>query len=196
MLQREATPDQVRSMNPDAVICSCGIGSQHTTNSGNHRKKCDHSRRKPTIVVKTGDSIGQNVVVLGGGLVGCETGLFLATVAGKTVTIIEMSDKVAAEEMYLTRDALLDRLNERTTVITSAVCTAVLEDGLEYAMPDGSKKFIPCDTVVLSAGMSLRQDFAETFRDCAPWFVSIGDCKLASNVRNATRTGFDAAVRI
>ena len=57
-------------------------------------------------------------MVLGGGLVGCETGLFLATEAGKKVTILEMLPEVATDEMHLTRDALLDRLNEHTTVIT------------------------------------------------------------------------------
>ena len=195
MLNTEATPDMVQSMKPDAVIAA--VGSDHSIPpipgiNGRNVITAEEAYNG----VKAGDSIGQNIVVLGGGLVGCETGLFLATEAGKRVTIIEMSDEVAAEEMYLTRDALLDRLKEFTTVITTAACTSILEDGLKFTEPDGSEKMIPCDTIVLSAGMKSRQDFAETFRDCAPWFAAIGDCIQAANVRNATRTGYDAAVRI
>jgi len=194
-MNTEATPDLVREKNPDAVIAA--VGSDHSIPpipgiNGSNVITAEEAYNR----LKSGDFTGQNIVVLGGGLVGCETGLFLAIAAKKTVTIIEMTDNVAMEEMYLTRDALVDRLKEFTTVITSAKCTAVLNDGLKYADQDGNETFIPCDTVVLSAGMRPRQDSAETFRGCAPWFVAIGDCRQATNVRNATRTGYDAAVRI
>lgn len=112
------------------------------------------------------------------------------------MTIIEMLDHVALEEMYLTREALLDRLNENTVLITSACCTEITEEGLIYLDRNNVKQSLACDTVVLSAGMRPRQQLAETFRNCAPWFASIGDCTKATNIRNATRTGFDAAIRL
>ena len=52
------------------------------------------------------------------------------------------------------------------------------------------------DHVILSAGMRPRQDLAESFRNTAPFFVVIGDASKPSNVRNATRTGYDAALRL
>lgn len=146
--------------------------------------------------VQTGEGLGGTIAVLGGGLVGCETGLFLATEAVKKVTIVEMMDEVAVDEMYLTRDALLDRLAEHTTVITGARCTEITANGLTYADKEGTEHTLTCDTVVLSAGMRPRQDLAESFRACSPFFVCVGDCVRATNVRNATRTGYDAAMRI
>ena len=107
-----------------------------------------------------------------------------------------MMDEVAVDEMYLTRDALLDRLAEHTTVITGARCTGITAGGLTYTDKEGAEHTLNCGTVVLSAGMRPRQALAETFRICAPFFVSVGDCVRATNVRNATRTGYDAAMRV
>ena len=143
-----------------------------------------------------GEGLGQELAVLGGGLVGCETALYLAMETGRKVTILEMLDEVATDEMYLTRDALLDRLAEHTTVITGAKCTAITDTGVVYVDKEGAEHTVPCENVVLSAGMRPRQDLSESFRDCAPFFVSIGDCRQAANVRNATRTGYDAAMRL
>ena len=42
--------------------------------------------------------------------------------------------------------------------------------------------------------MRPRQDLAESFRGTAPFFTVIGDASKPSNVRNATRTGHDAAL--
>ena len=137
-----------------------------------------------------------DIVIIGGGLVGCETGLFLATEAGKKVTILEMLPEVATDEMHLTRDALLDRLNEHTTVITKARCTGITASGVTYVDGDGNEQTVACDHVILSAGMRPRQDLAESFRNTAPFFVVIGDASKPSNVRNATRTGYDAALRL
>ena len=42
------------------------------------------------------DALGERVVILGGGLVGCETGIHLG-MKGKQVTIVEMRDTLAAD---------------------------------------------------------------------------------------------------
>ena len=122
--------------------------------------------------------------------------LIAAYGAEKKVTILEMLPEVATDEMHLTRDALLDRLNEHATVITKARCTGITANGVTYVDGDGNEQTVACDHVVLSAGMRPRQDLAESFRNTAPFFVVIGDASKPSNVRNATRTGYDAALRL
>jgi 2,4-dienoyl-CoA reductase-like NADH-dependent reductase (Old Yellow Enzyme family)/thioredoxin reductase len=194
-LNTEATPELIASLHPDAVIAAVGADPSVPPIPGIRSSNVITAETAYDKVAK-GEPMGENIVVLGGGLVGCETGLYLAMEAGKKVTIIEMLSDVAKEEMYLTRDALLDRLQEHTTLITGARCTGISDAGLTYADSDGKEHTLSCDTVVLSAGMRPRQDLAETFRGVAPFFVSIGDCSKATNVRNATRTGYDAAVRL
>ncbi|MBP1736895.1 MAG: FAD-dependent oxidoreductase [Oscillospiraceae bacterium] len=194
-LNTTATPELLASLKPDAVISAVGADPAVPPIPGIHNANvitAESAYHKAS----AGEALGNRIVVLGGGLVGCETGLYLAMEAGKKVTIIEMLPEVARDEMYLTRDALLDRLEEYTTLITGARCTGIDETGLTYVDEHGKTHSLDCDTVVLSAGMRPRQEQAEAFRGIAPFFVRIGDCVKATNVRNATRTGFDAAVRL
>ena len=194
-LNTEATPESVAAMKPDAVISAVGADAfilPVPGVDGSNVLTAEEAYDR----VKSGAPLGENLVVLGGGLVGCETGLFLATEAGKKVTILEMLPEVATDEMHLTRDALLDRLNEHTTVITKARCTGITASGVTYVDGDGNEQTVACDHVILSAGMRPRQDLAESFRNTAPFFVVIGDASKPSNVRNATRTGYDAALRL
>jgi pyruvate/2-oxoglutarate dehydrogenase complex dihydrolipoamide dehydrogenase (E3) component len=194
-LNTEATPESVAALKPDAVISAVGADAfilpVPGVDGGNVlTAEAAYDR------VKNGESLGQDLVVLGGGLVGCETGLFLASETGRKVTILEMLPDVATDEMYLTRDALLDRLAEHTTVITGARCTGITSSGVTYVDSDGAEHTVSCDNVVLSAGMRARQALAESFRGIAPFFAVIGDAAKPSNVRNATRTGYDAAIRL
>ena len=194
-LNTEATPESVAAMKPDAVISAVGADAfilPVPGVDGSNVLTAEEAYDR----IKSGAPLGENLVVLGGGLVGCETGLFLATEAGKKVTILEMLPEVATDEMHLTRDALLDRLNEHTTVITKARCTGITANGVTYVDGDGNEQTVACDHVILSAGMRPRQDLAESFRNTAPFFVVIGDASKPSNVRNATRTGYDAALRL
>ena len=194
-LNFQATPDNIRATAPDAVISAVGADPFRLPIPGVDGDNVLTAEQAYDRVAAN-EPLARELVVLGGGLVGCETALFLAAQTGRKVTILEMLDEVATDEMYLTRDALLDRLAEHTTVITGAKCTAITTDGVTYTDKEGGEHTVPCGAVVLSAGMRPRQALSETFRDCAPFFVAIGDCVKATNVRNATRTGFDAAMRL
>ena len=56
-------------------------------------------------------AIGHEVVVLGGGLVGSETAVFLAQ-KGHRVTLCEMTDSIASDANARQRPALIRRLQE------------------------------------------------------------------------------------
>ena len=194
-LNTEATPESVAAMKPDAVIAAVGADPfilPVPGVDGPNVMTAEEAYNK----VKAGETFGQKLVILGGGMVGCETGLYLAQEAGKDVTILEMLPGVANEEMFVTRPPMLKMLADNTTVITSARCTAISPEGVTYVDADGTEHTVPCDNVILSAGMRPRQDLAESFRGIAPFFTIIGDAYKAANVRNATRTGHDAAIRL
>ncbi len=194
-LNFDADPERIRAMGADAVISAVGADAFRLPVPGVEGRNV-LTAEEAYHRAAAGEELGQELAVLGGGLVGCETALYLAMETGRKVTILEMLDEVATDEMYLTRDALLDRLAEHTTVITGAKCTAITDTGVVYVDKEGAEHTVPCENVVLSAGMRPRQDLSESFRDCAPFFVSIGDCRKATNVRNATRTGYDTAMRL
>jgi len=50
-------------------------------------------------------------VIIGGGLVGCEVGIFLAS-RGKKVTVVEMQEKYAPEDNIIHRSSLQEAIRE------------------------------------------------------------------------------------
>ncbi len=194
-LETAATPDMVAAMKPDAVIAAVGadpvipkipgIDGENVITA----EECYH-RGLNNI------PMGENIAVLGGGLVGCETALYLSMYLGKRVTLIEMTGAVAQEEAAIPRQALLEHMNEYVTCYCGVKCTGITAEGMEAADGYGNRALIPADTVVLAAGMRPRNQDAEQFRGLSLFFEPVGDCVTAKNVRNATRTGFDAASRI
>ena len=57
------------------------------------------------------DTIGKDVVIVGGGLVGCEVGLHLAG-HGRNVTVVEMLPVMANETFGYYRNALLNEMDK------------------------------------------------------------------------------------
>jgi NADPH-dependent 2,4-dienoyl-CoA reductase/sulfur reductase-like enzyme len=73
--------------------------------------------------------IGQKVVILGGGLVGCEAAVHLAQ-AGKDVTNIEMQEEVAIDANERHRPILMELLLEITKIETRLKAVRVNDEGL------------------------------------------------------------------
>lgn len=187
MLGTDMTPELAGELKPDAIVCAIGadpivppipgVDLDITVSAiGMH----DHM-----------EQIGQNVVILGGGLVGCEESIFLADL-GKKVTVLEMKPELCRDAPYLHHEAVLLEM-ERLGVAacTDTRCTGILPDGVT-AKQDGREIKIPADTVIIAAGLTPRLEEAESFRFCAPEFWKIGDCKQARNVRLAIHEGYDA----
>ena len=145
---------------------------------------------------RKGQDMGQHMAIIGGGLVGCETALYLSMYLGKDVTLIEMTGAIAQEEYSIPRHALVEHMNEYVTYYCNVKCTAITPEGMEVGDSFGNRALIPVDTVVLAAGMRARAQQAEQFRGLSLFFEPIGDCVVAKNVRGATRSGYDAASRL
>ena len=194
-LGTEATPELVSSMAPDAVLAAVGADPIIPPIPGVDGKNVITAERCYEMGL-SGEDMGQRIAILGGGLVGCETALYLSMYLGKDVTLIEMTGAVAQEEYSIPRQALVEHMDEYVTYYCGVKCTAITPEGLEVADSYGNRALIPADTVVLAAGMRARAQAAEQFRGLSLFFEPIGDCVVAKNVRGATRSGYDAASRI
>lgn len=142
------------------------------------------------------DTLGNEVVVIGGGQVGCETALHLAKL-GKKVTIIEMQSALAPDASKTHRDEMLVEFEKELNfipVLNAKVCS-VGEKAVTYEQ-DGRTVTVPCDSVVLAAGMRAKIALADSFMGLTPEFDEIGDCVRARTVEWATKEGFYAAMRI
>lgn len=194
-LGTEATPELVEAMAPDAVIAAVGAEAVVPPIPGVHGDNVITAERAYEMGLK-GEDMGQRIAVLGGGLVGCETALYLSMYLGKQVTLIEMTGAIAAEEYSIPRQALVEHMNEYVTSYCGVKCTAIRPEGMEVSDSYGNHALIPADTVVLAAGMKPRKAEGEQFRGLSLFFEATGDCVNAKNVRTATRSAYDAASRI
>lgn len=193
-LNTEATVELVESLEPDVVMAAVGAKALVPPIPGVDGANvitAEEAYRK----IKAGEDIGRKIAVLGGGDVGCETAVYLAQEAGKEVSLVEMTDTLAAASYAIPRTAITKEIEKCVDAHTGARCTGITKDGITYVDAEGEHS-IQADTVVLSAGMVPQKDQAEAFRMIAGEFFPIGDCVKANNVRTAVRTGYDSAIQL
>lgn len=141
--------------------------------------------------------IGHKVVMVGGGLVGCEVGLHLAK-NGRDVTVVEMLDRVAADAYPMYRIGLVDEMEKMLTYKTGLQCLTIEQNGITIAGDDGKDEFLPADTVVYALGMRAKKEETEKLRSAAgnKTVFEIGDCVDAAKVYDAVRQGYVAGMSI
>ena len=140
------------------------------------------------------DSLAQQVAVIGGGQVGCETALHLA-MSGREVTIIEMQEGLAPDASFFYHNGLLQEIEARKNirVILNASATGI-GDGVTCRDAAGKETQVAAGTVIIAAGMKPRREAAVALYDAADRYVMVGDCTNAANVEKAVRTAWSAAV--
>ena len=187
-LSVEATPELVAQENPDVVIVAVGATPVVPPIPG-----IEKSVSALDVYAWPKEELGDRVVFIGGGLVGCETAYSLAT-EGKQVTIVEMMGKLASEAGYTPNiRELTKRLKELDVEIClNSRCSAVTNQGVLITAGDGSQRMIPADTVVCSAGMRPNKEIAAQFHGCAPRVIDLGDCVKSGKILQPIHDGYFA----
>lgn len=142
-------------------------------------------------------ALGETVVVIGGGLIGCEEAIELAR-AGHRVVILEMQKELAPDCGRMYRINLLHQIKaeERITPVVGMWCSRITERGV-YALDNGgSEVFFEGESVIMAAGMRSRTDVVDSLRGLVPDTFVIGDAARARKVMAAVRDAHDAAVNI
>lgn len=141
------------------------------------------------------DQVGQRVVVIGGGDVGCETAIFLLR-QDREISIVEMKNTLAADSYWMYQEYMTQVLASESKVYLNARCKEINDRGAIVIDPSGNEILIPADTVVIAAGMQPQSQAAESYRQTAPLFWNIGDSLQAKNVLHCTRSAFEAVRQI
>jgi NADPH-dependent 2,4-dienoyl-CoA reductase/sulfur reductase-like enzyme len=135
-------------------------------------------------------TIGDTVVIMGGGLVGCEAAAHLA-MEGKDVTIVEMLDTVARDANGLQGPLLKKALDAHSVnVLVNTRGTEISDAGLTVADADGAVKTLPADTILIAVGQRPLTDVANSLRNAAPLVLPIGDCVRPGKVTDALLLGY------
>lgn len=142
------------------------------------------------------DSIGQKVVVMGGGLVGCETAAHFGRL-GRNVTIVEMRDDIAMDaEIFYQTAVKVELRKNNTEILCNTTGLKVTEQGLVVRCADGTEKLVEADTIICAAGYRANQDLFEELCNSAPIVQRIGDARKAGKVTYAVSDGYYMALDI
>lgn len=142
------------------------------------------------------EKVTDEVVVLGGGLAGCEAAIHLAQ-EGKTVHLVEMRAELAPDANIRHRPILLEEIERQGIyVYTEHKGLSVTTEGVVCMNKSGNKINIPGTSVICALGQKTRREVVDTLLDCAPYVAQIGDCVRASTITNAVYQGHHAALDI
>lgn len=190
-LNTEATRELIEKEAPDALIIAAG--------SAPLVPPIDGIRGSNVVLVNhyylEKDRVSDDVIVLGGGLAGCEASIHLAR-EGKKVTIVEMRDMLAPDANIRHRPLLLKEIEKSVDVRTGMRCVKVTENGVVCEDKEGNQATISGTSVICALGQRSRRDVAEELRGCAPYTAVIGDCAKVSTITNAVYQGYHAALDI
>ena len=207
-LGTEAVPEIIQGY--DAVVAACGSdGKQLNVPGGDSAFVW-----QPTDVFGNSNRLGTNVVVCGGGSIGMDVALYLAS-SGHQVTVITRQRGVGfGADSHDKSDIVQVRKIENPHIVCETTVTEIRPGQVLCAGPDGTRT-IPFDDVVVSAGRVPRLDACAQFATVADEFYVAGDCCRSSNpmngrmgaskthvmqpsfdVQNATFTGYTAGSRI
>lgn len=188
-LNTEATPEFVRKFAAHAVVIATG-----SVPSCPPIKGIEFAHQAMEVYDGTCKP-GKKIVMIGGGLVGCETGLYLQK-TGHEVTVVEMLDRIANESFGMYREALVWEM-EKCGVASMAKtkCLEIEADGVTVENAEGVQK-LPADTVLYALGMkTVNYDALKEAAGDAEVYV-IGDAIHPGKVDQATRSAYLAAVEI
>ncbi len=141
------------------------------------------------------EKVGNEVVVFGGGLAGCECAVHLG-MEGKKVHIVEMRDTLAPDANVRHRPLLMAEINKYATVHTNHKGLKVTNEGVLCVDNNGNEVLIPGDTVICALGQRSRSDVVEQLNGSAPFVRVIGDASRVSTITNAVYWGYHAALDI
>lgn len=141
------------------------------------------------------ERVTDDVVVLGGGLAGCECAVHLGQ-EGKRVHLVEMRGTLAPDANIRHRPILMKMLEENVTVHTALTGKCVTPEGLLCVDAEGNEQLIPGTSIICAVGQRANRTDVERLRDAAPYVREIGDCIRPSTITTAVYQGYHAGLDI
>ena len=185
-LNKEAAPLLVEEAKPDVVVVATGASRVIPEIPGGDGENVVMA--EDVLLGKV--SVGRRIIVIGGGMVGCETADFLGD-KGNELIIVEMLEELASGMSNLKKRLLLDRLNEkRVTLLVSTRVLEVTESGVVVTTHDGERKTLEADTVVLATETKAKSELFWALEGQFSELYLVGDGVEPRRIAEAMDEGF------
>lgn len=140
-------------------------------------------------------SLGDEIVVIGGGLTGCECALLMSH-KGKKVHLVHSGESLAPDCNIRQRPILLAEIDSSDAdVHLSSRAFKVTKEGV-MVQQGGKELLVPGDTVVCAIGQRSRSELVDELRDGAPFVRVVGDAVRPATIGVAIYEAFHAALDI
>ena len=190
-----ASADMISKFGADVVVVATGSKAKELTFNGDI---------KPVLVedvLMKKVEVGENIVLVGGGLVGCETALWLAKL-GKKVNIVEIVPEILSghgghpaipfPNYFMLKDLInfykID-VHTNSTIENTSGKTVTIKKGEETLT-------LPCDTLVTSVGYSENNKLFQELSNCDIPVHNIGDSNKVHNIMYAIWDAYELARNI
>ncbi len=181
---QEVTPERVYQGKPDCLIVATGSKWAFPNIQGIDNE----------IVVTASDLLlgkkkaKEPILIIGGGLIGCETALWLAQ-SGKDVTIVEMLGglmQAGISVPVMNKTMMLDLLKYYgVNILTDTQVSKITDDVVKTIDKYGRKNDIQIGMVVIATGLQSDRQFLKAFGANMPNTYYVGDTKQVRNIMNA-----------
>ena len=188
----ELTLDLVKEIKPDIVIIATGSRPVIPRIPGVENAVIADD----VLIGKV--SVGGKVIVIGGGLVGCEIALYLAK-QGKDITLIEALPDIAIGEPFINRLAIMKLLKRyNVKVLTRNPVVEIRKGEIDMVNELGIRTTLRADTIVIAVGRrpNISEELIKNIKDMNIDVHIIGDAKEARKIINAIHEGFFTAITI
>jgi 2,4-dienoyl-CoA reductase (NADPH2) len=192
-LGKEVNKSVIEGIKPDVLVIAAGaihdipnvpgINKRHVVTSKDlHSQLKGYLRFIPPRLLrpltKVWMPIGERVVIMGGGIQGCQTAEFLVE-RGRKVTIVDTAEEIGEGLLdILIKPHLLNWLYEKGVTILSGVKYEEITDkGLSLTTKEGKKETIKADTIITALPMLPNTELLEELNGLVPEVYTIGDCK-------------------
>ena len=186
----EVTSEKVIAGKPDAVVVATGAVPLIPVIKGVHEAWVMTAWE-----VLRGRKVADQVIVVGGGLVGVETACFLSK-KGKKVTLIEMLEEVGRDAGPLNRARLREELSQ--TDIDVRCKTRLVEIGPKSIKVQGEsgEYSLAAGTVVLALGATSCDSLSPALKGKTPEVYAVGDGVAPRRLLEAIHEAFAVASKI
>jgi 2-enoate reductase len=188
-LNSEVTKETVHNMDADTVIVATG-STPKMLRLGNGDSKVYSAEE-----VLLGKDPGSSTVIIGGGLVGCETALWLAQ-QGKKVTIIELLDNILLQGgplCHANSEMLKDLLKfKKVGIRTNTSIVGASDHG--FVVRSGDKEeIIAADSAIVAIGYHSQRNLYDEIKNEVGEIYLLGDARKVQNIMYAIWDAYEVA---
>ena len=192
LLGTPATKEAIDKENPDTLVIATGSTPKKLAIPGSEGKNV---MTAPDALLGKSEITG-DIVIVGGGLVGCEAALWLVK-QGKKVTIVEALADILFSEEAIIKDPNEMMLRDllvfyKVEIIASATVKELTDEGAVVKTADG-ERVVPAKTIILSVGYNANTALRDEMKDSTYETYVLGDCKSVQNIMTAIWESYEVA---